>query len=325
MDILIITKTPFRISFAGGGTDLEAYYQNGFGAVVSTAINKYVYVTINRRFDNTIRLSYAHTEIVDTVDELQHDIAKACMNLAGVTKGVEITTIADIPAGTGLGSSSSFAVGLLNALFTFAGESKSDHELAELACKVEIEVLGHPIGKQDQFAAAYGGMNYFQFNADGSVQREKIVLQNDDKRNMDRKLMMFYTGIRRSADGILKQQKEDTAKKLETLDFMRNQAQTLCEDLKENGFTAQFAKTLDAGWQKKKSLTAGISSGDIDEMYEKAIKAGALGGKLLGAGGGGFILLYCDEVHQPAVRQAIGLRELDFRISDLGSRVVYFA
>lgn len=322
---MIITKTPFRISFAGGGTDLAAYYQNGFGAVVSTAINKYVYVTINKRFDSTIRLSYARTEIVDTVDEIQHDIAKACMKLAGVTKGVEITTIADIPAGTGLGSSSSFAVGLLNALFNYIGESKSDHELAELACKVEIEVLGHPIGKQDQFAAAYGGMNYFQFNADGSVQREKIVMDDEDKRNMDRKLMMFYTGIRRSANGILKHQTEDTAKKLETLDFMRDQAITLRDDMKQHGFTDNFAATLHAGWQKKKSLTAGISSGDIDAMYEKALQAGALGGKLLGAGGGGFILLYCDEEKQPAVRQALGLRELDFRVSRLGSRVVYFA
>ncbi|MGE1065486.1 GHMP kinases N terminal domain-containing protein [Megasphaera paucivorans] len=170
---MIITQTPFRISFVGGGTDLEAYYKTNYGAVVSTAINKSIYITINKRFDDTIRLSYSKTEIVDHVDDLQHDIAKACLKMTGVERGVEITSIADVPAGTGLGSSSSFTVGLLNALYTYIGEQKSAQELAELACRVEIDILKHPIGKQDQFAAAYGGMNYFRFNSDGSVEREK--------------------------------------------------------------------------------------------------------------------------------------------------------
>ena len=322
---MIITKTPFRISFAGGGTDLAAYYENGYGAVVSTAINKYVYVTINKRFDNSIRLSYSKTEIVNSVDDLQHDIAKACMKMAGVTKGVEITTIADIPSGTGLGSSSSFAVGLLNALYTYKGESKSDYELAQRACKIEIEILGHPIGKQDQFAASFGGMNYFQFNKDGSVEREQIDLDEENKRNMDRKLMMFYTGIRRSADSILKKQKEDTKKKIETLDSMRNQAVQMKSIMQNDGFNETFAEMLDEGWKRKRSLTSGISSSEIDDLYNTALKAGALGGKLLGAGGGGFILLYCNEENQSNVRRALGLKELEFRVSRLGSRVVYFA
>jgi len=322
---VIITQTPFRISFVGGGTDLEAYYKTNYGAVVSTAINKSIYITINKRFDDTIRLSYSKTEIVDHVDDLQHDIAKACLKMTGVERGVEITSIADVPAGTGLGSSSSFTVGLLNALYTYIGEQKSAQELAELACRVEIDILKHPIGKQDQFAAAYGGMNYFRFNSDGSVERKKIQITDVMKREMNRKLMMFYTGIKRSADGILKKQSQDTASKLDILNYMRDQAGTLKTILNQEGFNDKFAEILHQGWQKKKSITNGISNGNIDEIYQQALEAGASGGKILGAGGGGFLLLYCNEAKQPAVRNAVGLRELDFRIAERGSRVVYFA
>jgi D-glycero-alpha-D-manno-heptose-7-phosphate kinase len=321
---MIITKTPLRISFAGGGTDLPAYYNNGYGAVLSVAINKFIYITLNERFDDTIRLSYSKTEIVDKVDDLQHDIARACLKLTGITKGVEITSIADIPAGTGLGSSSAFTVGLLNALYSYIGERKSAHELGELACKVEIDILKHPIGKQDQFAAAYGGMNYFRFNADESVMREQIEITPAMKKEMDRKLMMFYTGIKRSADGILEKQSQDTTSKLDTLNYMRDQAGALKQYLLAKGFDQQFATTLHNGWLKKKSITKGISSGEIDKIYQAALQAGALGGKILGAGGGGFLLLYCDEAYQPAVRKAVGLRELDFRLYRVGSRVVYF-
>ncbi len=322
---MIITKTPFRISFAGGGTDLPAYYEKEYGAVVSTAINKYIYVTINRRFDDTIRLSYSKTEIVNHVDDLQHDIAKVCLKMAGITKGVEITTIADIPARTGLGSSSSFTVGLLNALYNYIGDRKSDYELAELACHVEIDALGHPIGKQDQFAAAFGGINYFRFNPGGKVDRKKIVLSDNDRRNMDRKLMLFYTGVTRDANGILKKQSDDTEKKRASLDFMRDQADKLKTILTTEGFNKKFAGVLHDNWMKKKSITQGISNSHIDEIYERALQAGALGGKLLGAGGGGFILLYCDEEKQQAVREAVGLREIDFKTSPWGSRVAYFA
>ena len=322
---MIITKTPLRISFTGGGTDLPAYYKTGYGAVVSAGINKYVYITINKRFDDTIRISYSKTEIVDDLKEIQHDIAKACMQMTGVEKGVEITSISDIPAGTGLGSSSSFTVGLLNALYTYCGERLSAHELAEKACQIEIEILKHPIGKQDQYAAAYGGVNYFSFGQDGEVRREKINISEQEKQLMDRKLMMFYTGIRRSADGILAKQSVETSKKLDVLNFMRDQANVMKELLKSEGFNNKFAIMLDKAWQKKKSVTDGISNLEIDDYYKNAINAGALGGKLLGAGGGGFILLYCDEAKQESVRKAIGLRELDFRIARYGSRVVYFA
>lgn len=322
---MIITKTPLRISFTGGGTDLAAFYKNGYGAVVSTSIDKYIYITVNKRFDDSIRVSYSQTEIVNHVDELKHDIARECLRMVGIPGGVEITSIADIPSGTGLGSSSSFAVGLLNALYAYVGERLSAEELANRACQIEIDVLGHPIGKQDQYAAAYGGVNYFTFERNGTVQREKILISNNDLRNMNRKLMMFYTGIRRSADGILSRQSKETKNKMEVLTFMRNQANRMRDKLVQNGFIPDFAKMLDEAWQKKKSITSGISNPEIDELYQKAISAGASGGKLLGAGGGGFILLYCDEQYQPAVREALGLRELDFEISLNGSRVVYFA
>ncbi|MCH3903712.1 MAG: GHMP kinase [Limosilactobacillus oris] len=321
---MIITRTPLRISFTGGGTDLPAYYENGYGAVVSTAINKFVYITVNKRFDNTIRLSYSKTEIVNNINELQHDIAKACLNMVGITGGVEITSIADIPSGTGLGSSSSFTVGLLNALYTYVGEHLSADELAKKACEIEIDILHHPIGKQDQYAAAVGGINYFSFERYGAVKREKINLSDADIQLMNQKLMMFYTGIRRSADNILEKQSEETKNKLPVLDFMKNQANEMKIHLKKKGFDETFAEMLDAGWQKKKSITSGISNQEIDELYERALQAGALGGKLLGAGGGGFILLYCDEQYQQDVRKAMSLRELDFNISRYGSQVVYF-
>lgn len=322
---MIITRTPLRISFTGGGTDLPAFYKNGYGAVVSTSIDKYIYITVNKRFDDSIRVSYSQTEIVNHVDELKHDIARECLRMVGIPGGIEITSIADIPSGTGLGSSSSFAVGLLNALYTYVGERLSAGELAKRACQIEINVLGHPIGKQDQYAAAYGGVNYFTFERSGDVQREKILVSDNDLRNMNRKLMMFYTGIRRSADGILSRQSQETKNKMEVLMFMRDQANRMRDGMVQKGFTPDFAKMLDEAWQKKKSITSGISNPEIDELYQKAISAGAAGGKLLGAGGGGFILLYCDEPYQPAVREALGLRELDFEISLNGSRVVYFA
>lgn len=322
---MIITRTPLRISFTGGGTDLPAFYKNGYGAVVSTSIDKYIYITVNKRFDDSIRVSYSQTEIVNHVDELKHDIARECLRMVGIPGGIEITSIADIPSGTGLGSSSSFAVGLLNALYTYVGECLSAGELANRACQIEINALGHPIGKQDQYAAAYGGVNYFTFERNGDVQREKISISDNDLRNMNRKLMMFYTGIRRSADGILSRQSQETKNKMEVLTFMRDQANHMRDGLVHEGFTPKFAKMLDEAWQKKKSITSGISNPEIDELYQKAISAGASGGKLLGAGGGGFILLYCDEQYQPAVREALGLRELDFEISLNGSRVVYFA
>ena len=322
---MIITRTPLRISFCGGGTDLSAYYKKDGGAVISSAIDKYIYVTVNKKFDDSVRVSYSMTEIVDDPQDLKHDIVRESLKMTGITGGIEITTIADIPAGTGLGSSSSFTIGLLNALYSYLGITLSARELAEKACEIEIRKLKHPIGKQDQYAAAFGGLNFFNFNKDGTVDRTPVTLSERDKRKMDRKLMMYNTGVTRKADNILKEQREKTEKKRDILDFMKEQAFEMHKLLLKDGFTSDFGKYLNEGWLKKKSLTDEISNGKIDSIYSKALRCGATGGKLLGAGGGGFILLYCDEEKQDLVREEIGLREIDFHLVQQGSRVVYFA
>jgi len=322
---MIITRTPFRVSFVGGGTDLASYYRTGYGAVVSATIDKYMYITVNKRFDDSIRVSYSVTEIADSVDDIRHDIVREALKMTGITKGIEITSISDIPSGTGLGSSSSFAVGLLNALYIYKGQQRSAHELAEKACRLEIEVLGHPIGKQDQFAAAYGGVNYFRFNSDESVTYKPIDLTDADLEAMNIKLSMWYTGIIRSADEILTRQNKGTADKLGILDYMRDQADALSADMCKNGFSESFAQAIHAGWLKKKSITDSISNSRIDELYDLALANGAKGGKILGAGGGGFLLFYCDADKHDVMAKALGLRELHFRITDHGSRVVFFS
>lgn len=322
---MIITRTPLRISFTGGGTDLASYYKINGGAVVSMAVNKYIYITVNKKFDNAIRVSYSSTEIVQEVSDLHHDLVREAMRLADISGGIEITSIADIPSGTGLGSSSSFTVGVLNALFTYTGHRLSSKELAELACRVEIDILGHPIGKQDQYAAAYGGLNYFRFHPDETVSVDRLELRGADWRAMSRKLMLFYTGITRSADSVLTEQKKNTQSKIEVLNEMKQQAGSMYHDLMTNGFTLNFGDALHRGWLRKQTLAGGISSPEISQLYDRAMAAGAAGGKLLGAGGGGFLLFYCDEEKQEGVRTALGLQQVDFGPDLYGSRVVYFA
>ena len=321
---MIITRTPLRVSFTGGGTDMADYYRINGGAVVSMAIDKYIYITVNKKFDNEIRVSYSNTEIVKEVSELRHELAREAMRLAGIGGGIEVTSIADIPSGTGLGSSSSFTVGVLNALFTYAGSRLSARELAELACKIEIDILGHPIGKQDQYAAAYGGINYFRFLADDTVSSNRIELSADDMMQMRSKLMMFYTGITRSADGVLSEQKQNIGKKIEVLNEMKQQAADMYHTLSTSGFNRSFGEALHQGWEKKKTLAGGISNTEIARLYDAAMEAGAIGGKLLGAGGGGFLLFYCDEEYQSRVREAVGLRQVEIMPDMYGSQVVYF-
>ncbi len=320
---MIITKTPLRISFAGGGTDLPDYYRINGGAVVSAGINKYIYLTVNPKFDNRIRVSYSNTEIVDEVQELNHELVRECLQMVGIKGGIEITSIADIPSGTGLGSSSTFTVGLLNALYTYIGERVSAHELAERACEIEINVLKHPIGKQDQFAAAYGGMNYFKFNKDESVTQERIYLDESNTRRMRQKLVLFYTGMTHNANSILQEQRKNTVNRLEVLDKMKCQAEELYQHLTTIGFDESFANILHQGWLYKQSLASAITNNQIGQYYETALATGAKGGKLLGAGGGGFLLFYCDEQNQDALEKAIGLRRVDFHITSSGSRVIF--
>ena len=319
---MIITRTPLRISFTGGGTDLPDYYLKNGGAVVNAGIDKYIYIAVNKKFDNKIRVSYSRTEIVDDVEELRHELVRECLKLLDVRGGIEIASIADIPAGTGMGSSSSFTVGLLNALHVYNGYSPSSEELAQQACEVEIGVLGHPIGKQDQYAAAYGGMNYFRFEPDDTVKRERILLNDSAYRQLGKKLMLFYTGVIRKADTVLIEQKHNTASKMETLDCMKAQADEMYRELAENGVGEHFGRALHEGWIRKRSLASTISNEFFNECYDRALVAGAVGGKLLGAGGGGFLLFYCDEDWQTAVERAVGLPRVDFHLSQRGSCVI---
>jgi len=324
---MIISRTPLRVSFAGGGTDLPAYYMHEPGAVVSTAIDKYIYINVNQKFDHRIRASYSVTEMVDTPAELQHDLIREGLALTGIPGGIEITSISDIPSsGTGLGSSSSYAVGLLNALYAYLGKRVGAARLGAEACQIEIERCGKPIGKQDQYIAAFGGLQYIQFNPDGTVFVDPIVCKRATRQSLQESLIMLYTGLTRSADGILKEQSQNTASeadKRKTLRQMKGQADSLREALEKDDLDA-FGAVLHEGWMLKRTLASGISSGQIDHWYETARKHGAKGGKLLGAGGGGFLLFYADPDRHDAICKALPeLRSVGVELEPQGSKIVY--
>ncbi|MBI1935277.1 GHMP kinase [Candidatus Woesearchaeota archaeon] len=321
---MIISRTPLRISFVGGGTDIRNYYELSGGSVISTAINKYVYITINKRFDDTIRVSYSKTEITNNVDKIKHDIVRETMKAVGITKGVEITSIADVPAhGTGLGSSSAFTVGLLNALYAYKGHHKSAKQLAEDACKIEIDILKEPIGKQDQYICAYGGFQHIIFNQDNTVLVNHIICNKNTVDKLQDNLMMFYTGILRRSNTILSEQVSNVPHKKAIMDKMTGLTYEM-KDLLNNNYIDKFGKILLEGWNHKKQLASGITNDKINKYYEKAINAGASGGKLLGAGGGGFLLIYCEKNKQYEVRKALSrLREFPFSFEQQGSRIIY--
>ncbi|MEW6350443.1 MAG: GHMP kinase [Thermodesulfobacteriota bacterium] len=324
---MIITRTPLRISFCGGGTDLPSYYTKSQGCVVSTTLNKYVYITVNRLtkyFPNKILLKYSQTEPVDSVEEIRHPIIREAMKITGVLERVEITSMADIPAGTGLGSSSTYAVGLLNALYTFQGRYVSAEQLAREACRIEIERLGDPIGKQDQYIAAYGGMCRIRFNPDETVFVDPVICTRETKEALQDNLLMFYTGMTRRAGDILEVQKATTHTKMEVLTNMRDLCDAALEILREGRSLNRFGELLHEGWQLKRSVVATISNDAINRYYETARSAGAIGGKLLGAGGGGFLLFYVEKQNQGRVREALrDLQELPFLFEPQGSKVIY--
>ncbi len=324
---MIITKTPFRVSFAGGGTDLEAFWSREYGAVVSTGIDKFVYLALHKYFEPKIVLKYSQTESVDHVNEIQHPLIREGMKISGVSDHIEITSFADIPSsGSGLGSSSSFIVGLIKALHAYKGENISAERCAQMACDVEIERLHEPIGKQDQYAAAYGGINYIRFNPDGTTIVEPIILSREQREILEDNMIMFYTGITRKASGILSEQKKNTAtdaEKFLNLRKMRDLADELRARLSRGDIKA-MGEILHKGWMLKKELAGGISTGQIDEWYERGRMAGAAGGKILGAGGGGFILFYCDKHKQPDLIQELSeLKPVKFRFEPQGTRVIY--
>ncbi len=324
---MIVSRTPFRISFAGGGTDLPAFYREEPGAVLSTTIDKYVYVVVNRRFEPQIRVSYSKTETVDSVGEIQHDLVREALRLTGLPSHIEILTVADIPAGTGLGSSSSVTVGLLNALYAFQGHLKSPEELAREACEIEIDIVGKPIGKQDQYAAAFGGFRFMEFEPGGAVKTEPLICGAEVLSALQHNLMLFFTGMTRSADAILTQQSANIASDSQVrrhLHRMRDLAFEMRSVLAGEGPLDRFGAVLHEGWELKKQAAEGISNPQVEEWYQQAMKAGALGGKLLGAGGGGCLLLYCPYERQGPVRAALSeLSEIRFRFEDEGTRIIF--
>lgn len=320
---MIVVQTPLRVSFLGGGTDFEDFYLNHGGAILSTAIDKYVFIVIKERLDDMIYVNYSRKEIVDSLDKLKHELVREAMRIAGVTKGVEITTLADIPTEkTGLGSSSSITVGLLQALYTYKGELKTAETLAQEACHIEIDVLGKPIGKQDQYIAAYGSLRFITFNNSG-VKLEKIELPFENKRRLSDNLLLFYTGVTRKSSGVLLEQKVNINERLETLSEMTRLAFKARDAIVEGAFD-EFGELLHQGWELKKDLACKISNPKIDEIYEAACRAGAIGGKITGSGGGGFLLLYCPIEKQNEIRKALkGLRELPFYFEQDGSKVIF--
>ncbi len=324
---MIISRTPLRASFAGGGSDLPAFYRTSPGAVVSTAINKYIYITVNKKFDDKIRVSYSITEIVDEVDELEHELIRESLKLLDIDGGIEITSIADIPSqGTGLGSSSSYTVGLLNALYAYKGMHVGAERLAKEACEIEIQRCSKPIGKQDQYIAAYGGLQYIQFNPDETVFADPIIHKSDMRIELEKHLLLFYTGLTRSSDSILSEQADNTQQQEEKREALRKMVALAAElrDALSRNELESFGEILHVGWLEKQKLARNISTSVINDWYERAREHGAIGGKILGAGGGGFLLLYAPpEKHNNIIKALPELRRFPFKFEPQGSKIIY--
>lgn len=327
---MIISRSPLRISLGGGGTDLPSYYTEHEGFLIAGAIDKYVFISLHETFDKRILLKYSKLENVQSLDEIQHPIIRESLRLVGLDQShnmhLEITSMADIPAGTGLGSSGSFTTALLKALHTHNNHLIHPQELAEQACHIELDILKEPIGKQDQYIAAYGGLTCFQFNKDGSVKAWPLKVGKDTLYSLEDNLLLFFTGYSRSASAILKEQ-DDKSKKnnqdmMDNLHFVKELGYKSQAAL-EAGNLHEFGNLMNVHWQHKKKRSGGMSNSHIDEWYDVALKNGAVGGKMVGAGGGGFLMFYAED--QVRLRQAmrkLGLREVRFRFDFQGSQVV---
>jgi len=324
---LIISRTPLRISFAGGGSDLAAFYRQEPGAVISMTIDKYIYITVNAKFGHQIRASYSITEIVVRVDDLKHQLIRESLNLVGQTRGVEITSISDIPSqGTGLGSSSSYTVGLLNALYAFRGKFAGAERLAREACMIEIERCSAPIGKQDQYIAAYGGLQFIQFNPDETVFVDPVICRPQTRQLLQERLLMLYTGITRQTGDVLREQQANTERDAAKRRSVRRLV-ALAHDLRatlQHDELDRFGEVLHEGWMRKRELATGISNPHIDDWYERGRAAGAAGGKILGAGGGGFLLLYAPVERHAAILAALPeLQHTRVQFEPQGSKIIY--
>lgn len=321
---MIITQTPLRISIAGGGTDLPGYYRQHGGYVVSTAIDKFVYVIVKERYDDKIYVDYSRKEIVESIDDIQHELVREAARMTGMKNGFEVNMMADIPSeGSGLGSSSSVTVGLLNAFYQYRGEQVSAERLAQEACAIEIDILGKPIGRQDQYIAAYGGLCGFSFNADDSVTVERLDIASGAKRRMGSNILLFFTNIVRQASKILSDQSEKISDTIAFHDEIKALAHDVRSAVHEGTFDS-IGDILHRNWELKKQLANGVSNSEIDNMYERARNGGALGGKIAGAGGGGFLMVYCRRPDQDNLREALSdYREMPFLLEPHGSRVIF--
>jgi D-glycero-alpha-D-manno-heptose-7-phosphate kinase len=321
---MIISQTPLRIGLLGGGTDLPGYYREHGGRVLNCALDKYIYVIVKQRFDNAIYVNYSKKEIVSRVDDLEHELVREAMHMAGVTSGVEITTLADIPSGggSGLGSSSAVTVGLLQALFAYQGRQVSAEELAERACTIEIERCRKPIGKQDQYIAALGGIRDIRFGPGDEVVAQELGLSAADRRALQQQIMLFYTGVTRSADSILVEQRANIGSTRPQLDLLRDLAGFAADRLR-NGDVDAIGPALRESWEAKRKLATAVSNDEVDAAVSRALDAGASGAKLTGAGGGGFLLVLCSPEHHRAVRESLnGMQELPIKLDRLGSRII---
>ena len=325
---MIISRTPFRISFVGGGTDLKSFYKKSFGQVLSTSFNKYIYVVVKKQIgivEFKYRINWSKIEFKNSIEEIEHPIVREALKLFNIDYPIEITTFADIPPNTGLGSSSAFSVGLVHALSALEGKMLTKYELAMKAAHIEVEILKRTIGKQDHFASAYGGLNIFTFNSDDTVKVEPVFYNKEVILKLENNLILFYTNVKRDASEILKSQDRETNNKRNILTEMRDLVLPLKKVLNNESNLNLFGEILNKGWLLKKTLTREISNGEIDVFYEKAIKIGAVGGKLLGAGGGGFLLFYVEPKHrQNLINELSELYFLDLKFDHSGSRITYY-
>lgn len=322
---MFISKTPLRITFVGGGTDIKEYYSKyGRGSVLSAAINKYIYITVNKKFDSNIRVSYSKTEIVDSVDNIEHPSVREALKMLGIEGGIEILSISDIPSGgTGLGSSSTFIVGLLNALHAWIGEYVSPMELAEEAVKIEREILKEPGGKQDQYMASFGGIQRLNFYSDERVELNPVIMDSEKLKEFEDSLLLLYTGIQRNSGNIHDLQKKTVANKVSSYSEMVKIADEAYISLNKGNYKS-LGKLMHDNWLLKRSLANGISDKKIDDWYERGIKSGAMGGKVIGAGGGGFLLFMCDPSKKRSILGNLKeLRQEEFKFEPEGSRIIY--
>ena len=325
---MIITRTPFRISFAGGGTDLRTFYSKEPGKVISTSIDKYIYVVIKRQIgivEHKYRINWSKVEFKDTIDEIEHPIVREAFRIFKIDFPIEISTFSDIPGQTGLGSSSAFAVGLVNALHALKGEMVTKSTIAATAAKIEVDILGRSMGKQDHYASAYGNLNVFIFNEDETVTVEPVLYRPEVKNFIEGNLQLFYLKSKRDASKILEIQEQNTSKIFKNLSELKSLVNPLTEIFSSGLDINNFGELLHQGWMIKKGLTDVISSSIIDKYYQKAIDSGAIGGKILGAGGGGFLLLYVEKENQQSVIDSLSnLFHLNVCFDQSGTRITYY-